>query len=279
MTAEYKAAIDTAETYYDSADADAFYAQVWGGEDIHVGLYEDPHGDIAQASARTVREMAARLPRLEPGMGVLDIGAGYGGAARCLAREYGVHVTCLNLSGKENARNRRLNEEQGLIDQIEVVHGSFEEIPFEGPMFDVVWCQDAILHSGDRKRVLGEVARVLKPGGHFIFTDPMQADDADDPEALKPIYERIHLPDLGSFAFYRQTAKALGLEEVEIVELTHQLRNHYNRVREVLQEKRGDLEDISEAYVERMLKGLKHWVDGADRGQLAWGILHFKKPE
>lgn len=279
MPRDYEQARKTAEDYYDSPDADAFYAAVWGGEDIHVGLYEDPAEDIKEASARTVREMAARVPGLEPGTGVLDIGAGYGGAARYLAKTFGVHVTCLNLSGKENARNRVLNEEQGLIDRIEVVHGSFEDIPFSEALFDVVWSQDAILHSGAREQVIGEVARVLKPGGHFIFTDPMQADQVDDPQALKPIYERIHLPDLGSIAFYREVAKKAGLEEVEIVDLTHQLRNHYNRVREVLKSERDRLKGkISEDYMDRMIAGLKHWVDGADTNRLSWAIMHFRKP-
>jgi sarcosine/dimethylglycine N-methyltransferase len=34
---------------------------------------------------------------------------------------------------------------------------------------------------------------------------------------------------------------------------------------------------VSEAYVERMLTGLQHWVDAGKAGYLAWGILHFRK--
>ena len=34
------AAESVAENYYDSSDADIFYERVWGGEDIHIGLYE-----------------------------------------------------------------------------------------------------------------------------------------------------------------------------------------------------------------------------------------------
>ena len=30
---------DTARDYYNSTDADTFYHSVWGGEDIHVGIY------------------------------------------------------------------------------------------------------------------------------------------------------------------------------------------------------------------------------------------------
>ncbi len=30
-------------------------------------------------------------------------------------------------------------------------------------------------------------------------------------------------------------------------------------------------------YVTQMLEGLGHWVKGADRGHLTWGIFHFQK--
>ncbi|TRO96302.1 methyltransferase domain-containing protein [Glycocaulis profundi] len=278
MTSDYRAAAKVAEDYYDSPDADAFYAAIWGGEDIHVGIYAAADEPIREASARTVTEMAARLEGLKPGARVLDMGAGYGGAARHLAREHGAHVTCLNLSDAENARNRALTAEQGLEDRIEVIHGSFEDMPFDPDSFDIVWSQDAILHSGDRPRVLAEAVRVMKPGAALIFTDPMQADAIDDPAPLQPIYERIHLPDLGSVAFYRDRLKQLGLEEVKVERLTHQLRTHYDRVRQELAANRDSLKGkVSDAYVERMLKGLGHWVEGADAGHLAWGILHFRK--
>ena len=45
MTAQQ--AENTARDYYDSEDADNFYSIVWGGEDIHVGLYETPDEEIA----------------------------------------------------------------------------------------------------------------------------------------------------------------------------------------------------------------------------------------
>lgn len=279
MTADRQAAVKTAEDYYDSADADAFYAAVWGGEDIHVGLYESPDEDIAAASARTVRRMADAVKTLGPQSRVLDLGAGYGGAARHLASRYGAHVTCLNLSEAENERNRRLTAEAGLSDRIDVVHGAFEDLPYPDAGFDIIWSQDAFLHSGDRARVLDEAVRVLKPGGEFIFTDPMQADAVDDPELLKPIYARIHLPNLASIRFYREALQARGLEEVSVQRLTDQLGTHYARVREELAARSDDLKDqISPQYAERMLNGLEHWVAGAKAGQLSWGVLHFRKP-
>jgi sarcosine/dimethylglycine N-methyltransferase len=279
MTSSNAAAkvVDVTEQYYDSEDADNFYAIIWGGEDIHFGLYETPGEPIADASQRTVRRMTDRL-NLRPEARVIDLGAGYGGSARHLARKFGCHVTCLNLSEKENERNRKLNAEQGLGSLIDVVHGSFEDVPAKDGSFDLVWSQDAFLHSGNRVKVLEEVSRILKPGGEVIFTDPMQADDLEDESVLQPIYDRIHLDSLGSFGFYRQKLGELGFAEVGVEELTGHLRSHYARVAEELKARRDALRGkVSDSYIDRMLTGLDNWVKGADSGHLAWGIVHFRK--
>lgn len=57
----YSDAASTARSYYNSTDADTFYSTVWGGEDIHVGIYQRPDEPIVDASRRTVARMAARL--------------------------------------------------------------------------------------------------------------------------------------------------------------------------------------------------------------------------
>lgn len=277
-TAERSASVAaTTEAYYDSDEADSFYAYIWGGEDIHIGIYQGEGDEVAKASARTVDRMASRLEGLGAGDRVLDIGAGYGGAGRSLATRYGCHVDCLNLSAVQNERNRRLTQEAGLEDRVGVIHASFESIPCPDASYDVVWSQDAILHSGDRPRVLREVARALGPGGQFVFTDPMQTDDCP-PGVLQPVLDRIHLDSLASPGFYRRHLAELGFEEVGFVEMPEQLRTHYASVRRDLLARRDEMVRRSgEAYVNRMLEGLGHWVDAADHGHLTWGVFHFSR--
>ena len=270
-------AVARAEDYYDSGSADEFYKNIWGGEDIHIGLYATPDEAIPEASRRTVETMAAELVGINANSRVLDLGAGYGGSGRYLARTYGCEVVCLNLSETQNDRNRMLNAEQGLDHLVSVVYGDFENPGMEDASFDYIWSQDAILHSGDRPLVMDQVNRLLKPGGLFVFTDPMQSDDCPD-GVLQPILDRIQLSTLGSFRFYRQELEKRGFEEVKVQELTHQLRNHYNRVREELLKNREAAVGFSgETYVTNMDKGLQHWVNGADKGYLAWGIINFRK--
>jgi sarcosine/dimethylglycine N-methyltransferase len=209
---------------------------------------------------------------------VLDLGSGYGGAARRLAERFGCRVTALNLSEKENQRNRAMNRAGGLDGLIDVLDGSFESVPAPDGAFDLVWSQDAILHSGHRDQVIGEAARVLRPGGDFVFTDPMQADDCPA-GVLKPVLERIHLDSLGSIGFYRQAAARHGLQVKEVAELTENLVTHYSRVRDELEVRREALTGkVSAAYIDRMITGLGHWVEAGTAGYLRWGILHLTKP-
>lgn len=279
MSSQYSEVVETARDYYNSEDADNFYYHVWGGEDIHIGLYQSDSEEIKTASRRTVEHMADMLKAINEKSHVIDLGSGYGGSARYLAKRFACHVTALNLSETENARNQDMNRAQDLYEKINVLDGNFEHIPVkQNAAFDFAWSQDAILHSGHRDKVMDEIDRVLKPGGEFIFTDPMQADNCPT-GVLTPVLERIHLDSLGSFAFYRQQAERLGWQEIEIVDLTNQLVKHYTRVRQELVLIREQLTGkVSDEYIDRMIKGLGHWVDAGESGYLAWGIMHFRKP-
>lgn len=270
-------AVTKAEEYYDSTPAVEFYRNVWGGEDIHIGLYRADDEDIGEASKRTIINMAQRLSPLGPDTKVIDLGAGFGGTARFLASNFGCHVTCVNVSETQNSINRKLNKDANLTNCIDVIHCSFEDVPLSDQNYDVAWSQDAILHSANRGTVLNEVHRLLKAEGEFIFTDPMQSEDCP-PNVLQPILDRIQLETLGSVKFYQNNLEKRGFVEIDTIERVHDMRTHYARVGEELRENYDEICELSGPdYVENMIEGLDRWVEGADKGYLAWGIMHFQK--
>ncbi|MFP4475263.1 MAG: SAM-dependent methyltransferase [Desulfatibacillaceae bacterium] len=279
MTPDYETTAEkSAREYYNSEDADNFYYIIWGGEDLHLGIYDTPDESIFDASRRTVQRMAETLDKpLDANTQVVDLGAGFGGSARYLAKTYGCKVTCVNISERENERNRKMNREQGLDHLIDVVDGSFESVPLPDDYCDVVWSQDAILHSSDRDKVVQEIARIVKPGGEVVFTDPMQSDNCSMSD-LSPILARINLETLGSPAFYLEAGRKHGLGEGEFTTLTPHLTRHYSRILEETEANEGKLEGaVSQEYIDRMKTGLGHWIEGGKQSNLAWGIFHFKK--
>ncbi len=276
MSEDYSEVVKKAKEYYDSDDADEFYFRIWGGEDLHLGIYEDPDEPIFDASRRAVQKIAAQV-HLDKNTKALDIGAGFGGTARYMASTFGCKISCLNLSEKENERNRQMNKEQNLDHLIEVVDGNFETLPYDDESFDVVWSEDAILHSGEKDRVISEVARVLKPGGDFVFTDPMQSDCCPE-GVIDPILERINLDSMGSVKLYRELAARNNLKEINVIDLAPHLPLHYDRVRKELESRYDEiLGIISKEYIDNMLTGLKRWVEGGRNSYLHWAVMHFRK--
>lgn len=276
MSREYSSDIEVARNYYNSEDAHNFYYRIWGGEDLHLGIYESEDEQIYKASRRAVDRIASYAGQLDENTRVIDFGGGFSGSARYLAKKFGCHVTVVNLSETENERGRKMNKEQGLDHLITVIDGSYDDIPLENNSFDVVWSEDAILHSNDKRQVMKEAARLLKPGGDLVFSDPMQTDDCDE-SVLQPIYDRINLSSLGSPALYREVCKEAGLTEVAFEELGEHLILHYSRVlQETEKNEKNLLQYVSQKYIDNMKTGLKHWINGGKQGNLTWGIFHFK---
>ncbi|MGD1805561.1 SAM-dependent methyltransferase [Dapis sp. BLCC M126] len=204
------------------------YATIWGGEYIHYGIYTRPNEPIHDAFLRIVETIAQTLEKIDRNSQVIDLGSGYGGAARYLAKTYGCSVCCLNLSQLQNQRNTQLNQEKNLYHLVKVTQGSFENIPYSDNSFDIVWSQDSILHSSDRHLVFQEIKRILKLGGELIFTDPMESDNCP-PGVLQPAFDRLGISDMGSYRFYSQMAKEFGFEEIHFIDLSKNVPTHYRR--------------------------------------------------
>ena len=102
---------------------------------------------------------------------VLDVGCGLGGTARHLAEIYNCHVTGLDLTDEYISVGKKLTDLVGLSDRVELHQGSALEIQFDDEQFDIVWTEHVQMNIADKNKFYSEIARVLKPGGRFVFHD------------------------------------------------------------------------------------------------------------
>lgn len=105
--------------------------------------------------------------RLAPvGLRTLDIGCGGG----LLAEEF-AHLGCavvgVDPSLESLAAARAHAASQGLAIGYQCATG--EALPFVDEGFDIVYCCDVLEHVTDWRQVIAETARVLKPGGTYLY--------------------------------------------------------------------------------------------------------------
>ena len=149
---------------------------------------------------------------IHPGMRVLDIGAGLGGTARHIARSYGVHVTGVDLTRAYVDVAKVLNDRVGLADEVTMMQGSALDLPVAGSSVDLAVMLHVGMNIDDKPRLMHEVARVLKPGGHFALFDVMR-DAVDTPLALPvPWAAKAENSFVAHPLAYRTAAEGAGLE-------------------------------------------------------------------
>jgi SAM-dependent methyltransferase len=102
---------------------------------------------------------------------VLDVGAGLAGPARLLASALVCRDDCVEMSPDYCVGAALLNRLTGLDDHIEVHEGSALDLPFSDDSFDVVWMQNVGMNIADKRKLYGEIHRVLKPGGRYAFQE------------------------------------------------------------------------------------------------------------
>jgi len=132
--------------------------------------------DIGQSSWLTADEQDRFLGLLElsPGKRLLDVACGSGGPALRIATKTGCSVVGIDMHEDAVSTANSLAAHDGLSDRAEFrVANAAEPLPFPDAFFDAITCIDAINHLPDRPRVLSDWARLLKPGGRLLFTDPI----------------------------------------------------------------------------------------------------------
>jgi ubiquinone/menaquinone biosynthesis C-methylase UbiE len=132
--------------------------------------------DIGQSSWISADEQDRTLAMLNlaPGKTLLDVACGSGGPVLRIAERTGCSIVGVDIHEDAVATGNSLAAQRGLGERARFqLADATSRMPFPDEGFDAITCIDAINHLPDRPHVIAEFARLLKPGGRLLFTDPI----------------------------------------------------------------------------------------------------------
>jgi phosphoethanolamine N-methyltransferase len=235
--------------------------------------YEKIFGDhyISTGGAATTDDLCTRLgASLKPGVRVLDVGSGIGGAAFHLAQVHGAKVTGIDLADEMVSIGLERTAQLGMGDQVKFLLGDVLETEFPEP-FDIIWSRDAFMHIPDKAKLFATLYRLMAPGGRLVITDYARGKTPASQEfedyIVKTGYSVIEPRQYGTIL------EEAGFTDVIVDDATPLFVEILEREAKSLVTRRAEfLESFSESDLNYLVERWAMKVRFCNAGDMKWGI-------
>lgn len=142
------------------------------GRNLHYGYFQSPQEDLDAATDNLTLRMAKHAG-LSAGLDVLDVGCGDGQTSCFLAEHFGCRIVGISTGKKGVEEACRLSLARGLSPTVAFLLRDGMDNGLPENLFDRVWIMQSSHFMMDKRRLLDECVRVLRPGGRIVLGDIM----------------------------------------------------------------------------------------------------------
>ncbi len=134
--------------------------------------YTDTKGYVADADLGLGCGLPTQFASIKKGDTVIDLGSGAGNDCFVARHETGAEGKVIGIDFTPvMVRKARLNAEKLGFNNVEFREGDIDDVPVNDDVADVMVSNCVLNLVPDKQKVIKEIFRVLKPGGHFSISD------------------------------------------------------------------------------------------------------------
>ena len=209
------------------------------------------HHDQDHFGGLAATDALARHAKINESTHVLDLCCGLGGPARYLAYHHGCRVTGVDMNTDRLAGAVRLTERTKLQDRVLFHHANALQTGLADETFDVIVSQEAFCHIPDKKTLIAECVRLLKPGGCIVYTDILARNSMTN-EIRSRLENEMVFSELSTLEQYCHLLEEKSCQVVEV-------------------------EDLSDDWAQILIDRLAMYRSLKEQTVSSFGLAHFQK--
>ena len=209
------------------------------------------HHDQDHFGGLAATDALARHAKINKSTHVLDLCCGLGGPARYLAYHHGCRVTGVDMNTDRLAGAVRLTERTKLQDRVLFHHANALQTGLADETFDVIVSQEAFCHIPDKKTLIAECVRLLKPGGCIVYTDILARNSMTN-EIRSRLENEMVFSELSTLEQYCHLLEGKSCQVVEV-------------------------EDLSDDWAQILIDRLAMYRSLKEQTVSSFGLAHFQK--
>jgi len=209
------------------------------------------HHDQDHFGGLAATDALARHAKITESTHVLDLCCGLGGPARYLAYHHGCRVTGVDMNTDRLAGAVRLTERTKLQDRVLFHHANALQTGLADETFDVIVSQEAFCHIPDKKTLIAECVRLLKPGGRIVYTDILARNSMTN-EIRSRLENEMAFSELSTLEQYCHLLEEKSCPVVEV-------------------------EDLSDDWAQILIDRLAMYRSLKEQTVSSFGLAHFQK--
>jgi ubiquinone/menaquinone biosynthesis C-methylase UbiE len=192
------------------------------GEQLHFGYWVNKNDQSSLQEAEDhLTDLVAEYLSPVPGSRFLDAGCGMGKPALRIASMTGVSIVGINVARKELAVATERARKLALSDRVTFQYADMTNLPFESASFDGAYAIESLFHVSERADAIREMYRVLKPGGRFVFVDPLVHNLASQKNSTE---EAAWSGSFATLEYLTENLQTTGFSEIKVLDLTESMR-------------------------------------------------------
>ena len=177
------------------------------------------HHDQDHFGGLAATDALARHAKINQSTHALALCCGLGGPARYLAYHYGCRVTGVDMNTDRLAGAVRLTERTKLQDRVLFHHANALQTGLADETFDVIVSQEAFCHIPNKKTLITECVRLLKPGGRIVYTDILARSNMTN-EIRSRLETEMVFSELSTLEQYCHLLEEKGCQVIEVEDLS-----------------------------------------------------------